>query len=230
MELNKCPNCSGKLELSPDRRKLICPYCGSEFALDEATSAAVAPKNGELIVKDWFLYDWHYDDLMETPKRAETINAFVKYLNEYDSSEKLEDYIKTYLFSNEDLSAPGIREDNLTGIKARISSYIEPGEHIVLYYDEGLFVHGKTGVVITEKRALFVEKKEVTSISYEKIPYIYFGYSIGLPEVKLGEKYANNIAPLGSNYDLLGAVTALICLFAFEKYPARPKIRLTGDV
>ena len=37
MELNKCPNCSGKLALAKNRKRLVCSYCGSEFPLDEAT-------------------------------------------------------------------------------------------------------------------------------------------------------------------------------------------------
>ena len=28
-QLNKCPNCNGKLELSSNRTRLVCPYCGT---------------------------------------------------------------------------------------------------------------------------------------------------------------------------------------------------------
>ena len=38
------------------------------------------------------------------------------------------------------------------------------------------------------------------------IPYINFGYSVGLPDLKLGEKYAHNIGSFNSHYDLMGSV------------------------
>ena len=41
MELNRCPNCSGKLVLSSDRKKMECPYCGSEFALTEEAKKTI---------------------------------------------------------------------------------------------------------------------------------------------------------------------------------------------
>ena len=35
MELNKCPNCNGKLELAANRKRMVCAFCGSEFTLDD---------------------------------------------------------------------------------------------------------------------------------------------------------------------------------------------------
>ena len=224
MKQNICPNCTGRLEPSPNRRKLICPYCGSEFASDIDIDEAF--KNGDLINKDWFICDWKYDELMSKPASNTAVTAFVKYLNEYGSSDKLEEFIRTYLMDGDDISAPGIREEKMSGIKARVSSFLEADEHIVLYNDDALFIHGKTGLVITDKRALFVGKKKVTDVPYSKVPYLFFGYSFGLPEIRLGERYDNNISPMGSNYELVGAVAALICFFSFEKDPGRPKIRL----
>ena len=227
MELNKCPNCSGKLELSSNRTRLVCSYCGSEFSLDETTKQEVGDNP---IHKDWFIYDWEYQKLIDNPKYSEGVNAFVRTLNEYDSADAIEQYMRDYLMTFDEISAPGIRENNHKDIAKRLSSVLTPDERIILYNDDGIFVRGKTGRVITNKRTFFVEKKSFKDIMHTAVPYIYFGYSVGLPEIKLGEQYANNLGIFNSHFELMGTAAALICALSFEQKPDRPKIRLTSSV
>ena len=59
---------------------------------------------------------------------------------------------------------------------------------------------------------------------------LLFGYSVGLPEIKLGEQYANSISTFNSHYELMGTVAALVCTLSFEQRPDRPKIKLTSSV
>lgn len=227
MELNKCPNCSGKLELSESRTRLVCPFCGSEFTLDETTKKEVGDNP---IFKDWFIYEWDYQKLTENPKYNVGVLAFVRALNEYKTSSEIEQYMRDYLMNFSEISAPGIRENQLGDISRRLAGSMVPGERIICYNDDGIFVHGKTGVVITNKRTFFVEKKAFKQIAHTAVPYILFGYSVGLPEIKLGEPYANNIGTFTSHFDLMGTAAALICMLAFEEKPDRPKIRLTSSV
>ena len=102
--------------------------------------------------------------------------------------------------------------------------------NFLIVNDDGIFAHGKTGVVITNKRTFFVEKKSFKEIQHTAVPYLLFGYSVGLPEIKLGEQYANNIGIFNSHFELMGVAAALICTLAFEQKPDRPKIRLTSTV
>ena len=227
MELNKCPNCNGKLELAPSRKRMICPYCGSEFTLDDTTKEEIGDNP---IHKDWFIYEWDYQKLTENPKYNVPVNAFVRTLNEFDSAEKIEQYMRDFLFKFDEISAPGIREKNYADIAKRLSGSMTPGEHIICYNDDGIFARGKTGVVITNKRTVFVDKKSFKDIMHSAVPYMLFGYSVGLPEIKLGEQYANNIGIFNSHFDLMGTAAALICTLAFEQNPDRPKIRLTSNV
>ncbi|MBR3247226.1 MAG: hypothetical protein IKG03_02385 [Clostridiales bacterium] len=227
MELNKCPNCNGKLELAPSRKRMICPYCGSEFTLDDTTKEEIGDNP---IHKDWFIYEWDYQKLTENPKYSVPVTAFVRTLNEFDSSDKIEQYMRDFLFKFDEISAPGIREKNYADIAKRLSGSMTPGEHIICYNDDGIFVRGKTGVVITNKRTIFVDKKSFKDIMHSSVPYLLFGYSVGLPEIKLGEQYANNIGIFNSHFDLMGTAAALICTLAFEQNPDRPKIRLTSNV
>lgn len=226
-ELNRCPNCTGKLELSANRTRLICPFCGSEFSLDETTKQEVGDNP---IHKDWFIYEWDYDKLAGNSKYSEGVQAFVRALNEQGTSEKIEQYMRDYLMNFDEISAPGIRENKMSGIARRLAGSMSPDERIICYNDDGLFTHGKTGVVVTTKRTFFVEKKNFKEVMHVAIPYIFFGYSVGLPEIRLGEQYSNNISSFNSHYSLMGTVAALICALAFEQRPDRPKIRLTSDV
>ena len=227
MELNKCPNCNGKLELASSRKRMICPYCGSEFTLDDTTKEEIGDNP---IHNDWFIYEWDYQKLTENPKCSEPVTAFVRALNEFGSSEKIEQYMRDFLFKFDEISAPGIRENNHDAIAKRLAGSMTPDEHIILYNDDGLFVRGKTGVVITNRRTFFVEKKSFKDIMHSSVPYLLFGYSVGLPEIKLGEQYANNIGIFNSHFELMGTAAALICALAFEQNPDRPKIRLTSSL
>ncbi len=227
MELNKCPNCNGKLELAASKKRLICPYCGSEFTLDDTTREEIGDNP---IHNDWFIYEWDYQKLTENPKWNVPVTAFVRALNEFGSAEKIEQYMRDFLFKFDEISAPGIREKNHGDIAKRLAGSMTPDEHIILYNDDGLFVRGKTGVVITNKRTFFVEKKSFKDIMHSSVPYLLFGYSVGLPEIKLGEQYANNIGIFNSHFELMGTAAALICALAFEQNPDRPKIRLTSSV
>ncbi|MBR2524625.1 MAG: hypothetical protein IKE53_09360 [Clostridiales bacterium] len=223
MELNKCPNCSGKMEPSANRTKMICPYCGSEFAMDDATKEAIGK---EPVNKDWFIYEWDYGKLSEDPVTKTAVSAFVRTLNDYDSSSEVEKYIRDYLMHYDEISAPGLREEKMKGIMSRISPMLEPGERVVLYNDDGLFVHGKTGVVITDRRTLIIERKKIKEISHVSVPYLLFESGMGLSGIKLGERYSNSIGIFNSHFDLQGTAAALICFYSFEINSSRPKIRL----
>ena len=202
---------------------MVCSFCGSEFALDKKTKTTIEEGYAD---KDWFIYEWDYKKIMETPKLSDSVKAFLRALNEFGTSSKIEEYIKNFLMKYDGVSAPGLHEEKMEGIKPRIAQYLKPGERVILYDDDGLFSHGKTGVVLTDKRTLKIEKKNILDIPHTSIPYIRFGYSFGVPDIKLGEEYSNDLGIFNSQYELLGTVTALICAFSFEATPDRPKMRL----
>lgn len=227
IEINKCPNCNGKLEVIHSRKKLVCTFCGSEFALDDDTQKEIGDHP---VSHDWFIYDWNYEKVMANPACNTVITAFTRGLNEYETSTKLETYMRDYLMNFDEVSAEGIREDRMKGIVQRFSGSFLPGERVIIYNDDGIFVRGKTGTLVTTKRTFFIEKKAHKEIMHTAVPYINIGYSVGLPELKLGEKYAHNIGTFNSHFDLMGTVAALIVKLAFEQKPDRPQIRLTDTV
>ena len=227
MELNKCPNCSGKLTLGANRKTLVCPYCGSEFEMDTKTKEAL---DDEPINKDWFLYEWNYKAMKDDSKYKATVSAFVRALNEYHNSAALEKYMKDYLMGFDEISAPGIREEKMKNINARLSGNLDADERVILYYDDGLFIHGKTGMVLTNKNTMYITKKNIKKVPHATVPYLFFEYSMGLPGIKIGDQYENNIGTFSSHYDLQGAVAALICFFSFENNPDRPRLKLTSMI
>ena len=119
IQINKCPNCSGKMEPSYDRNVMVCPYCGSEFTMHESVKKAMenAPVN-----KDWFVYEWDYKALTGNAKMNPTVTSFVRTLNDYETSAQVIDYMRTYLMGYGEISAPGLREEKMRGILPRIST------------------------------------------------------------------------------------------------------------
>ncbi|PWJ69761.1 hypothetical protein B0O40_2134 [Ruminococcaceae bacterium R-25] len=230
MELNKCPNCSGKLALAKNRKRLVCSYCGSEFPLDEITKSEIS---GQPVNMDWFIYDWDFESLMANDACKTVVQSFIRTLNEFETSSKIESYIREYLMGFDDVSANGIREENMRDVVRRLMPNFLPGERVILFYDDGVFVHGKTGILITNKRTFFVERKTFRDVKHVTIPYIDISCSMGYPIVRLGDKYKNDVgggSGFISHFDLEGAVTALICAFAFEERPDRPKIKLCDSL
>ena len=116
IEINKCPNCNGKLEVIHSRKKLVCTFCGSEFALDDDTQKEIGDHP---VSHDWFIYDWNYEKVMANPACNTVITAFTRGLNEYETSTKLETYMRDYLMNFDEVSAEGIREDRMKGIVQR---------------------------------------------------------------------------------------------------------------
>ena len=230
MELNKCPNCSGKLALAKNRKRLVCSYCGSEFPLDETTKSEIS---GQPVNMDWFIYDWDFERIKENDACKTVAQSFIRTLNEFETSSKIESYIREYLMGFDDVSANGIREENMRDVVRRLAPNFLPDERVILFYDDGVLIHGKTGIVITNKRTFFVERKAFRDVKHVTIPYINISCSMGYPIVRLGDKYKNDIgggSGFISHFDLEGAVTALICAFAFEERPDRPKIRLCDSL
>ena len=214
MELNKCPNCSGKLALAKNRKRLVCSYCGSEFPLDEITRSEIGDQP---VNPDWFIYDWDIESIRNNKACDEVVKSFIRTLNDYEISSAIEAYMREYLMDFDDVSAYGIREEKLKGIAGRLARNLLPEERIVLYYDDGILIHGKTGIVVTDKRTFFVEMTFVVERDG----------SIANPRVL---RDIGGGCALVSHFDLVGALMALICAFAFEERPDRPKIKLVGSV
>ena len=153
MELNKCPNCSGKLALAKNRKRLVCSYCGSEFPLDEATKNEIGDQPVNM---DWFIYDWDFENIKANDSCKTVAQSFIRCLNDFETSSGIEAYIREYLMGFEDVSANGIREENMRDVVRRLMPSFLPGERVVLFYDDGVLIHGKTGIVITNKRTFFI--------------------------------------------------------------------------
>lgn len=63
------------------------------------------------------------------------------------------------LLTDEDVASEGINQKRIDKIMPKITELIEPGEHIIVYGDDGVFFRGKEFFVITDKRIIFVNEK-----------------------------------------------------------------------
>ena len=161
MELNKCPNCSGKLVLANNRKRLVCSYCGSEFPLDEATRNEIGDQPVNM---DWFIYDWDLKSLQENDSCKTMIQAFIRTLNDYETSSAIESYMREYLMGFDDVSANGIREENFSGRQKRWvekhRASFDYGTDYVIYGDKVYIFHGNLLITVHKApKKKFNEKK-----------------------------------------------------------------------
>ena len=222
MEMNRCPSCGGKLTLNSGRNRWVCPYCDSEFQIENEKKS----DDASVIDKNWFIYEWDYKELMDTADVDVMLSSFIRSLNKFDTAAELEKYIRKNLMGSEDVCAIGIKEEKMSKMKNILNGKLLPDERIILYADNGIFVHGKAGTVITNQRTLFVEKNFLGEVKHATLPFLLVGKSLGTPHFRLGDRSMNTLTVLGGSKELQGAVAALICMLSFEADPDRDNIRL----
>ncbi len=81
-------------------------------------------------------------------------------LNSLKTAERVSQYIRTALLTDEDVASEGINQNRIDKIMPKIAGLIEPGERIIVYGDNGIFSKGKEFFVITDKRSIFVNGKK----------------------------------------------------------------------
>ena len=144
LEVNKCPNCSGKLVRSEDGLRLVCPFCGSEFEpedskeelkkenetarvektkeekKEETKEEAAKEKKGKEAesTSDWGRDEW-FEARVPSKKLAKGTNS-KKVINcfvkcaELGSSEKILKYIRTDLKKGSGVGMPESTMPNST--------------------------------------------------------------------------------------------------------------------
>lgn len=147
-------------------------------------------------------------------------------LNSLKTAESVSEFIRTALLTDEDVASEGINQNRIDKIMPKIAGLIEPGEHIIVYGDDGIFSRGKEFFVITDKRSIFVNGKKTGSILHREISAVRLDPNGGYPRWKLNNQDSFAVTAIGNKYRLQGAIAALICIFAAEQQGGREKIKL----
>ncbi len=245
VEINKCPNCGGKLEKTEQENIYRCPSCDSEFEAadisqpvsDEADheeadqETSVDPKGFKpdpdtaFSKTAWFDYQTTYKKLLKGPDSKEAMSAFVYCINELGTSEKILKYIKTELVDIDGLYWENHKEEKLNNfIKRSIKGTVSADEKVLLYANSGIFSSGKHGFVVTDQKIVFSGRKPETILLSDLVK-IGFDMDSDFVNVRLNGEYKTMISVIsGGSNKPHGAITALLCALAFENDPGRDKI------
>ena len=232
-ELRKCPNCSGKLDISANRKTLICPYCESVFEIEEPEEAENGP-GAEGNDSDWGRDDWFEPHVSsaQTIKGKDTrelINCFIKCVGELGTSEKILQYIRYDLETRDGVALQGVNEEKLSAIVSRVRDSLEPGERPLIYGNTALFSNGKKGILVTDIKTLLIGSK-TRIIPHDELVSIKFDNGDDIPFIYYNSDEKNKLESImGADRDMMGAITALICALSFERNPDRSPIILTEE-
>ena len=231
--INRCPNCGGTLELSKNRRSMICPFCDSEFLLNNpSTPSEAGPPSGRPILDDRrYNLLWDYEYLSNYNKDVSaSLLSLIHCTDELVSSTAIMDYIRSRLLPNDsELAGDGVNESLLTDLKNRLSRDFLPDEKIMVYGNTAVFSKGKEGMVVTNKRTLFVSKKKVFSLMHKDIHSVKVAIGMKLPSYYLNGKLDFYLMTMGSHFKLQGAMLALALAYAWEMDPNRKRIDFISE-
>lgn len=221
MNTRKCPSCGGEMELSLSDKCLICPFCDTHIDVDIQDDG----KTGMLDEK-MFDFLWNPESLKQYENVTANLDSMRYCLNTLKTAEKISQYIRSTLLTDEDVASEGINQKRIDKIMPKISELLEPGEHIIVYGDDGLFSRGKEFFVITDKRSIFVNGKKAGAVQHREISAMRLDPNGGYPRWKLNNQEDFAVTGIGNKYRLQGAIAALICLLAAEQHGSREKIKL----
>lgn len=220
MSVKKCPNCGG--ELQKKNNKLICPYCNSSYDQEESKKK----KNDELFDSDMFYVDIDKEQIMKKKNTADSVKMWKYCLDEMDSAEKIEDYLKKVTQKDDGTAMAEVRNERIEALRGRIDPELESGERIVILVDTSLFGKGKEFYIITDRACRFFKKKEVISVKLDDIVSITIDDSFNLPSFYINDNYQNSVSSVANSCQTAGVMMALISRLTFERDKDRMRIRI----
>lgn len=219
MNTRKCPSCGGEMELSVSNQCLICPFCDTHIDVEIKDDG-----NTGLLDEKMFDFLWQLDSLKKYENVVASIDSMRYCLNHLKSTDSVAEFIRTALITDTDVAAEGINQERIDMVMPKIAQLIAPGEHIIVYGDDGIFSRGKEFFVITDKRSVFVNGKKINTLLHSEVCVIRMNPNGGYPRWMLNNRDELFISGVGNKYRLQGAIAALICLYSWNT--RKEKIKL----
>ena len=212
---------------------MVCPYCDSEFLLNqpETTPAAGAPMGGRAVLDERhyeLLWDYEYLKDYNNDVTA-SISSLIYCIDELITPAAIMDHIRRHLLNDSELAGDGVNEGLLTELKKRFAGDFLPDEKILAYGNTGIFSKGKEGMIITNKRTIFAGKKKYNSLMHKDIHSVKVTVGLGLPSYYLNESLDFYLMSMGSHFKLQGAMMALALAYAWEMDPGRERITILSE-
>ena len=222
MEIKKCIQCGGNLERQPIKKVWRCPYCGTEYE-DEDREKTIAPKEYWGLNEEVFLVEKDLSKVMKEQSGAGVIQSIVHCMRAFEKASQVEDYMLKKLTFSEDISAKGVREDQIEKAMPLLEKVLESDERVIVYGNKGILSRGKEYFIVTDRRSVFVEKKRIKMVLHSDIDSLMIE---GCGNCYLNGDYEKGFVNFDAKGTFQGAVIALICMLSFEAQPDRDRIRI----
>ncbi|WP_044973776.1 hypothetical protein [Ruminococcus sp. HUN007] len=222
MEILKCEQCGGELKRIRTRHEWFCSFCNSRYS-DEPSETRKPCAKYYGLNEEVFSVECDLSKVMKKENGSGCIKSIVHCMDICENSSEIEKYLSAKCKIPDDISMKGLREDQIANALPRINEVMEPGERVIVYGNKGIFSKGKEYFVITDKRSIFVEKKNISQVLHTDIDSLKIA---DCGNCNLNGDYSKGIVNLDGTGTFQGALLALICVLSFEADMERAKIRL----
>ena len=220
MEIRKCVQCGGNLERLRIQRAWRCPYCGVRYE-DEPQEPKSPPAEYYGLNEEIFSVEKDLSKIMKKDGGAGCIRSIVKCMSTFETAGQVEEYLLKKLSFSDDISVKGVREDQIVKAMPLLETVIDPEERVIVYGNKGIFSKGKEYFVVTDRRSIFVKKKEVKTVLHTDIDSLKIE---DCGNCSINDDYGKSFINLDAKGIFQGALLALICMLSFEADPDRDRI------
>ena len=222
MEIKKCVQCGGNLERQPMKKAWLCPYCGARYE-EEDQEKITAPKEYCGLNEEVFKVESDLSKIMKDRNGAGVINSITHCMRSFEKACQVESYMFSKLTFSDDISAKGVREDQIEKAMPLLEEVIDSDERVIVYGNKGILSKGKEYFMVTDRRSIFVKKKSIKTVLHTEVDSLIIQ---GCGNCYLNGDYEKGFVNLDAKGTFQGAMIALICMLSFEAQPDRPRIRI----
>lgn len=222
MEIKRCLQCGGNLKRVRTQNIWVCPYCEAVHH-DETEEKENNAVNYFGLNHEVFEVKKDLSKIMKNRAGAGCIQSIIHCMKTYGTAKQVEEYMLKKLTFSDDISVKGVREEQIINAMPFIKPAMDPDERVIVYGNKGIFSKGKEYFVITDKRSIFVRKKNLKSVSHVDIDTIKIE---DCANCYINDDYDKGLVNLDGKGTFQGAAIALICLFSFEADENRDRIQI----
>ena len=222
MEIKKCIQCGGNLERQAVRNVWLCPYCGAAYGEKDQEETS-SPEGYYGLNEEVFLVESDLSKIMKERNGAGVINSMVHCMHSFEKAGQVEKYMFRKLTFSDDISAKGVREDQIEKAMPLLEKTMEPGERVIVYGNKGILTRGKEYFMVTDRQSIFVKRKNIKTVLHSDIDTLLIE---GCGNCYLNGDYEKGFINFDAKGTFQGALIALICMLSFEAQPNRDRIRI----
>ena len=222
LEIKKCIHCGGNLERQAIKNIWLCPYCGARYEeKDQGKTTASEEYYG--LNEEVFVAERDLSKIMKERNGAGVIHSIVHCMQSFETAGQVEEYMLRKLSFSDDISAAGVREDQIEKAMPLLETVILPDERVIVYGNKGILSRGKEYFVVTDRQSIFVKKKNIKTVLHSDIDSLIIE---GCGNCYLNGDYEKGFVNFDSKGTFQGAIIALVCMLSFEEQPNRGRIRI----